>query len=212
MPAGLPVAFILLTQAASASPTATSPATTGAAPPTVYGPAAPAQTKSTVTVTAAQRTCAPEVSDPNSREIIVCAPRPQGYRIDPDLLRARKEHRDALAGRPHNPHESFRDNGCSVVGPAGCVFQPGINLLAAAATLAKMADRLSKGEEIGSLFVTDPQTSEYQLYLDAKKEREAKEAAAKAKARPPAASAPVSQPTNAAPAQPAPAQQATPPR
>src|SRR5438045_1319408 len=47
---------------------------------------------------------------------------------------------------------------------------------------AEMAARLSKGQEIGSMFVTDPHPSEYQLYLAAKAEREAKEAEAKAKA------------------------------
>jgi hypothetical protein len=39
-----------------------------------------------------------------------------------------------------------------------------------------MAARLSKGQEIGSMFVTDPQPTEYQLYVEAKKRREAKEA------------------------------------
>ena len=58
-----------------------------------------------------------------------------------------------------------------------------INMIAAAATLAQMADRLSKGQEIGSMFVTDPQESEYQYYVEAKKAREAKEAAAAAKAK-----------------------------
>jgi hypothetical protein len=59
--------------------------------------------------------------------------------------------------------------------------------------VAEIADRLSKGQEIGSIFVTEPQTSEYQLYLEAKKEREAKEAAdaaKKAKAAATATSAP----------------------
>jgi hypothetical protein len=62
---------------------------------------------------------------------------------------------------------------------------PGINLIAAAATAAEMAERLSKGQEIGSMFVTDPQPSEYQLYKEAKAKREAEEAekAAKAKAK-----------------------------
>jgi hypothetical protein len=50
-----------------------------------------------------------------------------------------------------------------------------------------MANRLSKGEEIGSMFQTRPTSSEYQLYLQAKKQREEAEAdkaakAAKAKA------------------------------
>jgi hypothetical protein len=47
-----------------------------------------------------------------------------------------------------------------------------------------MAQRLSKGQEIGSMFQTQPTSSEYQLYLEAKKQREEAEAnkAAKAKA------------------------------
>jgi hypothetical protein len=49
-----------------------------------------------------------------------------------------------------------------------------------------MATRLSKGEEIGSMFRTTPEPTEYQLYLWAKQRREAREAekvaAAKAKA------------------------------
>jgi hypothetical protein len=60
-------------------------------------------------------------------------------------------------------------------------FNAGINLVAAAATAAEMAKRLATGEEIGSMFVTDPHPSEYQLYLYAKARREAdeKERAAK---------------------------------
>jgi hypothetical protein len=42
--------------------------------------------------------------------------------------------------------------------------QPGINLLAAAAPVTEISQRLSKGQEIGSIFVTDPQMSEYQYY------------------------------------------------
>jgi hypothetical protein len=74
---------------------------------------------------------------------------------------------------------------------------PMVNLLAAAATLGEMSSRLSKGQEIGSMFITDPHPSEYQLYLEAKHDREAKEeeqaakvAVAKAKAAAAAASAP----------------------
>jgi hypothetical protein len=67
------------------------------------------------------------------------------------------------------------------VGPAGCQYA-GINLLAAAVTAATMATRLAKGEEIGSMFQTDPHPDEYHLYLAAKARREAKEAEAKARA------------------------------
>ena len=71
-------------------------------------------------------------------------------------------------------------NSCAV-GPAGCQYA-GINLLGAALTAAQMAERAAKGQEIGSMFQTDPHPTEYQLYVEAKKRREAKEAAAAAKA------------------------------
>jgi hypothetical protein len=73
---------------------------------------------------------------------------------------------------------------CATVGPAPCV-NAGINLIAAAATAAEMAARLAKGQEVGSMFVTDPHPDEYHLYLMAKARREAEEkarAAAAAKA------------------------------
>jgi hypothetical protein len=61
-----------------------------------------------------------------------------------------------------------------------------------------MAERLAKGQEIGSMFVTDPHPSEYQLYQMAKARREAEEAekaAAKAKkAVPPPDQSSASQP------------------
>lgn len=140
----------------------------------------------------AKAECSPRVPDPNSREIIVCAPKPEGYRIDPDVMAAKKAKRQALAGRPRPP-ENFKDHSCKVVGPAPCMDAPGINLLAAAATAAEMAKRLSTGQEIGSMFVTDPQTTEYQYYKQAKKEREAKEVAKKAaEAKASAAAAPTS--------------------
>ena len=188
MPAGLPPAIALLAQvAATIDPTASA-----------YGPEAPTVARVAPAATAAsatERLCAPNSTDAESRVIVVCAPKPQGYRIDPDVLAAHKAKREMMAGRPHNPHETFKDNSCKVVGPAPCMDAPMINLLAAAATAAEMADRLSKGQEIGSMFVTDPQPSEYQLYLEAKKEREAKEAAKAAKAK---AAAQLAQPAKSA--------------
>lgn len=113
-------------------------------------------------------------------EIVVCAPRPEGYRLDPDVLEANRAKR---SGRPKRP-ERMRDTSCAVVGAAGCIgANPGINLLGAALTAAEMAARLAKGQEIGSLFVTDPQRSEYELYVEAKREREAREAEAAAVAK-----------------------------
>jgi hypothetical protein len=76
--------------------------------------------------------------------------------------------------------------------------QPMINLIGAALTAAEMAARLSRGQEIGSMFVTDPQPNEYQLYQQAKAERQAEEAskAAKAKANEAAKTPPPETPGN----------------
>lgn len=122
---------------------------------------------------------------------MICAPRPQGYRIDPDVLEAKREKKEALAGR-HKPPQNYKDHGCQVVGPAPCMDAPMVNLLGAAATAAEMAERLAKGEQIGGMFVTDPQLSEYQLYQEVKLRREAKEAEEAAKAKQKVAQAPSS--------------------
>jgi hypothetical protein len=173
MPVRLTAALLAAAQAAS------SPAPT-------YGPAAaPTAVPTAGAVKQAERECqTPTVPDQNSREIVVCAVKPNGYRIDPDILAARRLKKKGDTVHPRNPHETFADHSCATVGPMGCRGQPTINVLAAAAALATMADRLSKGQEIGSMFKTDPSPTEYQLYLEAKREREEAEAdkAAKAKA------------------------------
>jgi hypothetical protein len=144
------------------------------------GPVAPAPA---APVKEATKDCSPRAPVPDSREVVVCVQKPSGFRIDPDVMAAKKARRQALAGRLKTPQEKMKDNSCTVVGAAGCVFdQPGINLLAAAATIAEISKRLEKGQEIGSIFVTDPQMSEYQYYQEAKKEREAKEAEKRVKA------------------------------
>jgi hypothetical protein len=125
--------------------------------------------------------------DPRPRtdttQIVICAQKPQGYRLNPDVMEAKREVHDG--GRPHNPHESFRDYPCtSGIGPAPC-FNAGINLIAAALTATEMATRIAEGKEVGSMFVTDPHPTEYRLYQMAKARREAREkeqAAAKVKA------------------------------
>jgi hypothetical protein len=60
-------------------------------------------------------------------------------------------------------------------------------LIGAALTAVEMAQRAAKGQEVGSMFVTDPHPTEYQLYLMAKYRREQEDlekaaTAAKAKA------------------------------
>lgn len=120
--------------------------------------------------------------------IVICAERQEGYRINPDVLEAKREMKSGGRPRPNNP--SLRPD-CAIVGPAPCVTA-GINLIGAALTAVEMAKRLSEGKEIGSMFQTDPHPGEYQLYQMAKARREAQEAqeaAVKAKARAEAAQA-----------------------
>ncbi len=156
MPTGL--ALLLLAQAASA--------------PATLGPAAPASAKKA----SAAADCIPGQRSANPNEVVICAPKIEGYRIDPDVLEARREKRND-AGRPTRPGPSgARTVDCATIGPMGCRGGATINLAAAALTAAQMATRLAEGKEIGSMFVTDPHPSEYQLYLEAKARREAREA------------------------------------
>lgn len=186
MSAGLPVLLAMLAQAASPPPVEAQKA---------YGPEAAVAPKAAPTPPAGpeQRDCTNSSKDPNSPEIVICAPRPQGYRLDPDVLEAKREMRSG--GPPKSQQQRMQQPDNCAVGPAGCQYA-GINLLAAAVTAATMAGRLAKGEEIGSMFQTDPHPDEYQLYLAAKARREAREAEAKAKAV--AAAAKASQASNPA--------------
>ena len=114
-------------------------------------------------------------------DIVICAERPNGYRLNPDLQEAKRELKRRKLKRPEN----FVHNDCATVGPMGCRGGPTINLVAAALTAAEMARRVAEGKEIGSMFQTTPEPTEYDLYKEAKARREAKEAAAaKAKAAP----------------------------
>jgi len=177
MPAGFSVALALLAQAGAAS----------------YGPEPPA--KSATPAKPAERQCVPPPPGANSdREVVVCAVKPQGYRIDPDVMAARKAKKRQMAGGA-KPPENFKQSNCATIGPMGCRGGATINLLAAAATAAEMAARLAKGQEIGSMFVTDPQKTEYDFYKEAKAEREAKEAEAAAKKAKAAAAAQPAPPT-----------------
>jgi hypothetical protein len=139
-----------------------------------YGPELPPPTK--VEVKRSEPSCAEQAAaHPNA--IVVCAQRPQGYRLNSDVMEARRDKKRQDAGRP--PAQStMKYDPCATVGPMGCRGNMGINVLAAAATAAEMAARISRGQEIGSMFVTDPQKTEYELYVEAKKRREAEAAAA----------------------------------
>jgi hypothetical protein len=165
----LPAALFLLAQAATAGPAESSEAVYGPASPEPARPAAP------VAKTAESGCPAPAAGDPKNGPIIVCAIKPQGYRIDPDVLAARRMKKKGDPGPPRNPHETYVDHSCANVGPMGCRFGPTIDLAAAALTAATMVEKAVKGENVGQMFVTDPTRNEYQLYLEAKREREAKQ-------------------------------------
>jgi hypothetical protein len=147
---------------------------------------------------AARETCPPPSADGTT--IVICTQRPQGYRINPDVLEAKREMKSG--GRPVRPGGTVRPD-CATVGPAPC-FQAGINLVAAALTAAEMAKRVASGQEIGSMFLTDPHPSEYQLYQMAKDRREAEEAEKTAKTEVKAAQARQQAKDSSAPQPPAP--------
>jgi hypothetical protein len=172
MAAGLTLAIALAAQVGGA--------------PADAAPRQPESSRALKTVEAPAKTadrCGPAPPTTEPGEIFVCAPRPQGYRIDPDLLEAERAKR---SGRP-KPPERMADTSCASVGPMGCtgVGGAGIDLLGAAMVLGTMATKAVRGENVGSMFVTDRQPTEYELYVEAKRAREAREAeaaAAKAKA------------------------------
>lgn len=149
-----PAVALLLAQAATTAP--------ASAPPS---PPSPPNT----VVSAQSDRCPPPSTD--GSVIVVCAPKQEGYRLNPDVMEAKREVHSG--GRPVRPGGTIIPD-CAHVGPAPCM-SAGINLIGAALTAAQMAERLAKGEEIGSMFVTDPHPSEYQLYQEAKRRREAAE-------------------------------------
>jgi hypothetical protein len=195
MPA-LPAALLMLAQPAEAA--ASAPAN---ASPSVYGPAPEAPPKP-APINTAERQCAPQNPDPNSNQIVVCAVKPEGYRLPPDVVEARRLKKQDQRGRPHNPHETYADHSCATVGPMGCRGAPTIDFIAVAATAAEISKRLAKGQEIGSIFQTTPSQSEYQFYQEAKKEREEKEAEKAAKAVADAARAKAEAKTRSTPSDP----------
>ena len=149
----------------------------GAPQSAAVGPPAPADPPhAALPIKQAEEGCAFSRESAEKGEIVVCAQRPQSYRLNPDVMAAKKAMRDG--GGP-KPPERFVNTDCTTIGPMGCRGQATINLIAAGLAAAKMADRLAKGESVASLFITDPHPSEYQLYLAAKSDREAREEEAK---------------------------------
>ena len=181
---GLPILMLMTAQAVSAAPPESPVVEQASAEHGFYGPVVPAPPKPKVkpvaTVDACKPTAAKDVKD-DTREIVVCAQKVEGFRIDPDVLKAQRIKKKNKARGP----ERLVDNSCGSVGPMGCRGGAGINLVAAAITAATMLQRAASGGNVGEMFVTDPQPDEYKLYMQAKREREAAEleAAEKAKAK-----------------------------
>lgn len=120
----------------------------------------------------------------DTRTITICAQRPQGYRLNPDVMTAKKIKRTGRGAAPKRP-ENFKHDDCATVGPMGCRGQGIIDIPSAAIAAAQMIAKAAKGEDVGKMFQTDKQLSEYELYLLAKAQREAREeeeAAAKIRA------------------------------
>lgn len=149
MPAGLTVAMMLFAGAAGAAP--------------VEPPASQP----------ARQECESTRPTADTQEIVVCVQRMEGYRLNPDILEAERAKRGG--GRP-KPPERHADKSCETVGPMGCRGVPAIDLLGAAVVVGQMAARAARGENVGRMFVTDPTLSEYELYVEAKRQREEREA------------------------------------
>ena len=112
--------------------------------------------------------CSPSAPATESDEIVICVEKPDGYRIDPAVMEAQRQAKRKKLKRP----ERLVDNSCESVGIMGCRGGAGINVLAAALTAAEMAKRAVNGENVGEMFVTEPQPDEYQLYVEAKRKRQ----------------------------------------
>ena len=147
---------------------------------TAYGPELPVAPPKPKFESNVRDSCADQ-KPKNDNEIVVCAPRADGYRINPDIMKAKRAVTAQRIGQ--KPREDYKNGtACQSVGPFGCTGTPTINLIQAAAVVATMAKRAATGGNVGQMFVTNPQKSEYELYKEAKAEREASEKAAAAAA------------------------------
>ena len=152
---GLPI--LILAAAQAAAPT---PAEAPSAEPAKAASAGPDQP------------CATPLPKDGEQEIVICVERPQGYRLDPDLLEAERQAKRKKLKRP----ERWADTTCATVGPMGCTGG-GVDLLAVALGAVQIAKRAASGENVGELFIADPDADGYQRYRQVKEEREARRAA-----------------------------------
>src|SRR5512147_1327866 len=88
IPAGFPMALVLLAQSAAATPVS-------------YGPESPAPPPKKAASATTTNSCVPGQRTANPNEVVICAPRIEGYRLNPDVMEARREIHSG--GRPTRP-------------------------------------------------------------------------------------------------------------
>ena len=142
----------------------------------IYGPPIPAAPPQPKPLQVVEDNC--KSSDPG--EIVVCAEKPEGYRIDPTVMEAQQQ--AEAASRSANAIVPTAQASCSA-SPSGCgTGLEGLDLLNVAVVVGTMAVRAAKGDDWTKAFKTGG-PDEYQLYKEAKQRREAhhaeREAAAK---------------------------------
>ena len=179
---GVPAAVVLLAQSVSGAPAPQTP------PPAPQSATSPAKASASNN----REDCSPNTPAADQRSIVICAQRPNGYRLNPDVMEAKREKRKGDGGLPGRPSIAVQTP-CTV-GPQPCQ-SAGINLIGAGITAVTMVERAARGENVGDMFVTDPHPSEYQLYQMAKKRREAHEADVKAEAQAKARAVPTVDPS-----------------
>ncbi len=135
---------------------------TGSGETGAYGPPSPPPA----------RTVADPCKSQDSRDIVVCAQRKQGLRLDPDVSDAQRaaEHARRVATAPTPAAQAS----CSRL-PQGCgTGLEGLDLASVALVVATTAVKAAKGEDWTKVLKPGG-PDEYQLYLQAKQEREARE-------------------------------------
>ena len=162
---------VMAVQAVSAAPVPASAPVAIVAQGETAGPPAPPKPRPKLPASLTPAGCS--TSLPTEPGVItVCAPPPEGYRIDPDVIRAKKIARDHTIPKGR---ETLRDTSCATVGPMGCRGGGGIRVVGAVLTAANMIKAAVEGGNVAKLLVTDPQPSEYEIYLAAKADREVAE-------------------------------------
>jgi hypothetical protein len=131
-----------------------------------YGPPAPAPARKTAR--SPGEGCQPK----DARDIVVCAQRRQAYRLDPSIVDAERQgeriDRSATSAMP------AAQASCAA-SPMGCgKGLESLDVANVALVVGKAAVRAAKGKDWASALRTGG-PDEYQLYLQAKRQREARE-------------------------------------